>query len=180
MKILSAAILGLLFYIDVTGQNNSIKAMIDSLSYTPFLYSNTLDCKADLYWRIVAKGKEALPYLIENLSNTEPTNIKFHCKKKRLNAGEVSYFAINEIGYFPLMLTTNMQFDVFRLDTTGQSCWSFYDFFFYDPNKVIYQEKIRKWYQDKQPKYSAKKIENKDLTECQKKYGIKTYFQFIE
>jgi hypothetical protein len=122
MKILKVTILGLLFWTKVLAQNNITKAMIDSLSYTPFLYSDTLDCNADLYWRIIAKGQDALPYLIDNLTNDEPTNIKFHCKRGKLNAGEVSYFAINEIGYFPLMLTTNMQFDVFHLDSNGQSC----------------------------------------------------------
>jgi hypothetical protein len=49
------------------GQNGAIKSMVDSLQY---LKVDTLDCSADLYWRIIAKGDKAIPFLIEKLTDT--------------------------------------------------------------------------------------------------------------
>jgi hypothetical protein len=77
-----------------SGQEVQIRNMVDSLTYMNY---DTLDCSADLYWRIVAKGKEAVPSLIEKLTDTTPTQVLFHCKKGTLNVGEVAYFALQEI-----------------------------------------------------------------------------------
>ena len=180
MKNFSCALVYMFFLTVTIAQRPSIKSMVDSLTHVPFLYSDTLDCSADLYWRIVAKGEEAIPYLIAKLTDTLPTNIKFHCKKGRLNVGEVSYFAINEIGNFPMFLVTQMQFDLFEPDSTGGFCWSFYDFFFENSNKIIYQNKIQKWYQENHSKYKAQTIPVKKLTECKRKYKIETYLQYTE
>src|SRR4030095_9482030 len=80
------------------GQNASLKLMVDSLKY---LKHDTLDCNADIYWRIVAQGDKAIPFLIDNLNDTTQTNISFHCKQTKLNVGELSYFALQQIGEFP-------------------------------------------------------------------------------
>jgi hypothetical protein len=124
VKRLHSIIVIVFFGLNGFGQNHVTKEMVDSLSRVPFLYSDTLDCNANLYWRIVARGEEAIPYLIAKLTDTLPTNIKFHCKKGRLNVGEVSYFAIHEIGYFPMFLVTQMQFDLFEPDPTGGLCFT--------------------------------------------------------
>ena len=58
--------------------------MVDSLKY---LKADTLDCKADLFWRIVAKGEKVIPFLINKLTDTTPTNVRFRCKNDRLECG---------------------------------------------------------------------------------------------
>ena len=178
MRKISHTILFVFFSNIAISQSLDIKSMVDSLSKVPLLYSDTLDCNANLYWRIVARGQEAIPYLISKLTDSLPTNIKFHCKPGRLNVGEVCYFAINEIGYFPMAYVTNMQFDTYYNDSNGGNCWSFYQFFFNNRNKIFYQQKIQKWYQEKRSKYKPQPIPLKELTECQKEYKIGTYLQY--
>ncbi len=159
------------------GQNADIKSMVDSLQY---LKADTLNCSADLYWRIVAKGDKAIPFLIDKLTDTTGTNIKYHCKKTRLNVGEVAQFALTQIGYFPAFLITKLQFDVIIIDEIGEGCWSFYDFFFINSNKVRYQRDIKKWYEKQKSKYKAEKISKTKQTECQKRFGIDTYYRWTE
>jgi hypothetical protein len=83
------------------GQSSVIKSMVDSLQY---LKVDTLDCNASLYWRIVAKGDKAIPFLIDKLNDTTPTKISNSCKATKLNVGEVSYFALQQIAFFPALL----------------------------------------------------------------------------
>jgi hypothetical protein len=159
------------------GQTASISSMVDSLQY---LKTDTLDSSADLYWRIIAQGEKAIPFLIDKLTDTTATDVKFHCKQNRLNVGEVAQFALTEIASFPAFLVTKMQFDVVVIDKTGEGCWSFYDFFFINSNKHHYQQCVREWYNKEKPKYKAEKILRSAQTECQKKYGIDTYYQWTE
>ena len=63
--------------------------------------TDTLDCSADVYWKIIKRGKEYIPLLIEGLTDTTKTNIYNYCKKGKLNTGEVCYFALEEIAEFP-------------------------------------------------------------------------------
>ena len=151
--------------------------MVDILNY---LKADTLDCSADLYWRIIGQGDKAIPFLIEKLTDTTQTRVKYHCKKTRLDVGEVSQFALTEIAEFPTFLVTKMQFDVIKPDETGQGCWSFYDFLFINSNKVRYQKDIRNWYDQEKLKYKAEKISKKKSNACQIQYGIDTYYRWIE
>jgi hypothetical protein len=159
------------------GQNTDIKSMVDSLQY---LNADTLDCKAALYWRIVAKGDKAIPFLIDKLTDTTATKIKYHCKKTSLNVGEVAHFALKQIADFPAFLVTKMQFDLIAIDNTGEGCWSFYDFLFIDANKPRYQKDVRNWYANQHSKYKPKKISRKKQTACQKQYGIDRFYRWKE
>ena len=157
------------------GQNSSIKSMVDSLKC---LKTDTLDCTADLYWRIIAKGDKAIPFLIDKLTDTTETRIRFHCKKTTLNVGEIAQFALLQIAEFPAFVVTKMQFDVITIDETGQGCWSFYDFLFINSNKLRYQNDVRNWYAKEKPNYKAKKISGNTQTQCQKQYGIVKYYRW--
>jgi hypothetical protein len=46
----------------------NIQSLVDSLQY---MQSDTLDCSADIYWRIIAQGDKAIRYLIEKLTDTK-------------------------------------------------------------------------------------------------------------
>jgi hypothetical protein len=159
------------------GQKIDIKAMVDSLR---FMKADTFNCSADIYWRIIAQGKNAIPFLIDKLTDTTQTNIKYHCKKIRLNVGEVAQFALTDIADFPAFLVTKIQFDLIIIDETGQGCWSFYDFLFINSNKPRYQKSVREWYDKEKTKYKAESISYNKQTECQKKYGIDTYYRWAE
>lgn len=151
--------------------------MVDSLQY---LEADTLDCKAHLYWRIIAQGKKVIPFLIDKLTDTTKTNVRWHCKKSRLNVGEIAQFALEEIASFPAFLVTNIQYDLIYADETGKGCWNFYDFFIINANKSRYQKNMSEWYKKEKLKYKAEKIPKARQTPCQKKYGIHIYYNWIE
>jgi hypothetical protein len=168
----------LIHYLTISfGQDTGIKKMVDSLHY---LKADTLDCNTGLYWRIISKGEKAIPFLIDKLTDTTQTRVKYHCKKTRLNVGEVAQFALTQIADFPAFLVTKIQFDVILIDDTGEGCWSFYDFFFINSNKPRYQKDVRNWYDKEKLKYKAEKISPKKRTACQIQYGISTYYRWKE
>ena len=147
--------------------------MVDSLQ---FLKADTLDCKADMFWRIIAKKEKAIPFLINKLSDTTETNISHHCKTTKLNVGEVAYFALQQIAFFPAFVITHIQFDVIY----GNGCWSFFDYFFNNANKGQYQGLVRKWYNTNKTKFKKHKISKKKQTNCQKQFNINTYLMWID
>lgn len=174
MKILIAIALLFLRTTVSFGQNeNKLKSIVDSLLY---LKVDTLDCKADLFWRIVAKGEMAIPFLINKLNDTTLTNISHHCKPTKLNVGEVSYFALQQIAFFPAFDITHIQFDV----ADGNGCWSFYDYFFNNENKRHYQDSVQQWYVKNKTKFKAQKISRKKQTKCQKLFNIDNYLIWKE
>jgi hypothetical protein len=178
MKKIILANLLLLSVLPSHGQKVDIKAMVDSLQ---FIKTDTFNCNADIYWRIVAEGQKAIPFLIDKLTDTTQTKIKYHCKKTSLNVGEVAHFALTEIANFPAFLVTHIQFDVITIDErTGKGCWSFYDFLFINSNKPRYQKSVREWYIKERAKYKVENISKTKQTECQKQYGINTYYQWTE
>ena len=147
--------------------------MTDSLLY---LKSENLYCSADLYWRIVAKGKEAIPFLIDKLNDTTQTNVSHHCKATKLNVGDISYFALQQIAFFPAFHITNLQFDVIY----GNGCWSFFDYLFDNANKSGYQDLVRKWYDKNRTKFTIQKIPKGKLTLCQQKFNIDSYLMWTD
>lgn len=149
--------------------------MVDSLR---FMQEDTLDCRADLFWRIVAKGKEAIPFLINKLADTTPTSIRYHCKKSPLNIGEVAHFALVEIASFPAFVVTHIQFDFFVPGDTGKPCWSFYDFLFMNDNKPRYQASMKEWYAKEKNNYKTQRIPKNKQNACQKKFGINTFYRW--
>lgn len=149
--------------------------MVDSLQ---FIKSDTLDCSADLYWRIIAQGKEAIPFLIEKLTDTTQTKIKFHCKKTCLNVGEIAQFALSEIASFPPAAMGVGQFDFFMIDEQGQSCWSFYDYLFNNSKKEKYKTIVQNWYNKEISNYKCIIIPEKERAQCQKQFGITKYYRW--
>lgn len=175
MKQIIATILLFHFLTVSFGQSQTpdIKSMVDSLQY---LKVDTLDCNASLYWRIVAQGGKAIPFLIDKLDDTTLTKISNNCKAIKLNVGEVAYFALQQIAFFPAFVITHIQFDF----SDNKGCWSFFDYFFNNANKRHYQDLVRKWYDDNKEKFKARKISKKRMTECQKIYHIDKYLMWTE
>jgi hypothetical protein len=174
MKIFSCVMLFIFSKSFSYGQKNDIKALVDSLQ---FIKADTFNCNADIYWRVVAQGRKAIPYLIEKLTDTTATNIKYRCKKTTLNVGEVAHFALEDIAYFPTALVTHIQFDLVDI----KRCWNFYsDFLFINSKKTRYQKCVRDWYAAENKKYKAVKIPKIRQTTCQRKYGINTYYRWAE
>ncbi|WP_430404752.1 hypothetical protein [Fluviicola sp.] len=139
--------------------------------------TDTLDCSADAYWQIIAKGKEYIPKLIAALTDTTPTSIYNLCKGGNLNIGDLCYFALEEIGDFPAYIVTRIQFDVIEVKDNW-SCWSFYEYLFDNRNKLEYQEKAKTFYEKSTFKFV--KFPNSKMTDCMKMYNITGRYKFIE
>ncbi len=147
----------------------------DSLiSQLPEMKTNKLDCSADVYWKIIKRGKESIPLLIESLTDTTMTNIYDHCKKGNLNVGEVSYFLLEELAEFPAFVVTHIQFDV--IDEHG--CWNFFDYLFDNKNKPEYQKLVRTFYQTNT--FIFEEFKKSELTDCYKKYKILGRYKWKE
>lgn len=155
------------------GQDNEVKSMVDSLQY---MKADTLDCTATLYWRIISEGEKAIPFLIDKLNDTTQTNISHSCKTTKLNVGEVAYFALQQIAFFPAFAITHAQFDVIYRN----GCWSFFDYLFNNANKKDYQDLVRHWYGTNKLKFKVQKISKKRQTVCQKKFHIDTYLMWTD
>lgn len=147
----------------------------DSLiSQLPEMKTDTIDCSADVYWRIIKRGKESIPLLIESLTDTTMTNIYDHCKKGNLNVGEISYFALEELAEFPAFVVTHIQFDV----VNEHGCWSFFDYLFDNKNKPEFQKMVRTFYQTNT--YKFEEFEKSELNDCYKKYKILGKYKWKE
>ncbi|NOS91732.1 MAG: hypothetical protein HOP30_07405 [Cyclobacteriaceae bacterium] len=143
-----------------------IKSKDSLISLLPGMKSDRIDCDANIYWRIIKRGKSSIPLLIESLTDTTLTHVYDPCKKGRLNVSEVSYFALEEIAEFPAFVVTDIQFDVYDQD----GCSSFFDYLFDNKNKTDYQKKVRSFYDSN--KFVYVQFEDKDLSECRRKYHI--------
>jgi hypothetical protein len=156
--------------INSTINSHDLIISTDSLiSQLAFMKTDSLDCSADVFWKIVSKGKAYIPKLIESLTDTTMTNIYHGCKTQKLNIGELSYFALEEIGDFPAFVVTQIQFDVISIQN-GWSCWSFYDYLFNNKNKVEYQNKVKDFYGKSQ--FEFVKYQDSSITDCMRKHSI--------
>lgn len=127
-----------------------------------------LDCSAEAYWKIIQQGEKMIPLLLECLTDTRATTIYNNCKKGKLNVGEVSYFALEELAEFPAFLITQTQYDLIEND-----CWNFYTYLFNDKNKSEYQRKARNFYNAyRKTNYHFTKYTSEELTACRKLYKI--------
>jgi hypothetical protein len=143
-------------------QRDSVSAQLRSMT------AEKLDSSARAYWTIIQQGERMIPVLLACLTDTSPTSVHSECKKGKLNVGEVSYFALEELADFPTYLVTQTQYDLIEND-----CWNFYTYLFNDKNKSEYQGKARKFYSDyRKTNYQYKKFSKKEITPCRKMYKI--------
>ncbi len=153
--------------------NSAVKQKDSLISMLPTMQSQTFDCSADTYWKIIKRGKASIPHLIESLTDTTMTNIYDDCKPGKLNVGEVSYFALEEIAEFPAFVVTHIQFDL-----VVNGCWNFYDYFFDNRNKKEYQKMVRNFYNTN--KYEYIKYDKKEIKKCYRIYKIEGKLKWKE
>jgi hypothetical protein len=169
----------------VTGANDRAKFAIDSadkdlaaqdslITLLRTMNSYSLDCSADVYWKIIKRGKPLIPFLIESLTDTTMTSVYNNCKRGKLNVGEVCHFALEEIAEFPAFVVTHIKFDLFEED----GCWNFYEYLFDNRNKKAYRDLVRDFYSKNKFVYS--KFHKKELKACHKQYGIEGKYRWKE
>lgn len=162
-------VMGLIAFNKLSAQPINLQSLVDSLQY---MKSDSLDCSADIYWRTIGQGEKAIPYLIEKLTDTTSTRVKSYCKSTRLNVGDIAWFALNQIGDFPVYVVIRIQFCIVH----AGGCWSFYDYLFENANKISIREKVTKWYAINRTRLRTKTISQRNA--CQLKYNIRKYLRW--
>lgn len=174
LKKIIAFVAFILLTVTARGQVN-IGKLVDSLKY---MQTDTLDCSAEIFWKIVAQREKAVPFLIEKLTDLTPTRIKDRCKTTPLNVSEVAYYAFRQIADLPLFRVTEIQFDYFD----GKGCNGFHNWYFFSDSlahKQDFQDKIRKCWLTNFSTYRWVKISKNNLSSCQILAGIKGYYKFV-
>ena len=143
-------------------QKDSLATLLRKMS------AERLDSNASAYWHIIQQGERMIPVLLACLTDTSPTSIYDDCKKGKLNVGEVSYFALEELAEFPTYLITQTQYDLFE-----NGCWDFYTYLYNDKNKGEYQKKATDFYTTyRKTNFQFQKYTAKELTASRKLYKI--------
>jgi len=137
--------------------------------------STSLDCTADIYWKIVQGGAPYIPYLIDHLTDMGVTKIYNDCKKGNLTVGELCYFALEEIVDIPVYLITRVEFDLIV-----NNCWNFYDYFFDNKNKNSYQNMVRIFFNLHQSTgFAFVNYKKEELKPCHNLYHISGKLKWI-
>jgi hypothetical protein len=145
------------------GQTNPIKLQIDSLKY---LKGDPFECSS-ITWRIIANKKEAIQYLIDNLSNSTKTQSTDKCKKTNLTVGDISFLTLKRILPLPLFSVTGMQFDVIQ-----DGC-QLGVFEYIDSKRIKFKEQVQAYYDTKKGKLKWRQLDSNHLTPCHIENNIK-------
>jgi hypothetical protein len=144
----------------------------DSLiSRLPSMKADTLknmlqNCDAGIYWKIVKRGQASIPLLIKSLTDTTLTNIYDPAKKGKLNIGELSYYALDELSEFPVFFVTHLEYETVE----AYDCKNFYTYFYDNRNKPAYQADVETFYREHKYVFRAFSPEEKNV--CRQQYGI--------
>ena len=107
IKLLSIFFILIFDSTQIVGQTSKIKIQVDSLQH---LNQQPLACNP-IYWRVVATGKDAIPFLIEKLDDTTYIQTSLTCKATNVKLGDICFEALTEIFNIPLFYVTHQQFD---------------------------------------------------------------------
>ncbi len=152
----------------VLGQNNlAIKKQVDSIRYLKG--DAAFDCNS-VIWRIIARKKEAVPYLITLISDNTPIPVYYRCKRGNMKVGDMAFYVLDEIVSVPKYLVTGEQFDVYY----GGCQSGVYDYI--DENRLRFQRQVREWYL----RYEKEFVRDKFIggpTGCRLKNKIDGYYR---
>jgi hypothetical protein len=151
-------------------QRDSVAALLRGMT------AEKLDSSARAYWMIIQQGERMIPILLACLTETSPTSVSDDCKKGKLNVGDVSYYALEELAEFPTYLITQTQYDLFV-----NGCSGFHSYLFNDKNKPEYQKKATDFYRTyRKTNFQFSKYTAKELTICRKLYKIEGRLKWKE
>jgi len=151
----------------IVGQSNEIKTKIDSLQY---LKQEPFSCNS-VYWRVVAIGKNAIPFLIDKLDDTTKTQISLTCKRTNVKFGDICFEALTEIINIPLFYVTNRQFDF--IDQYGCQHGVFK---YLDNNRQQFKSQILDYYNKYKEELKFLKYDKEYKNECKRKNKIFGYY----
>ncbi len=174
MKTLLFIILISLTQTVVEAQDTALLKRITKLSNVkdiPFDDCNKLykDCGDELIWQIVKFGKPAIMPLINKISDTSYSKVKFKDDDKviSLRTGDIAYICLTQIVFVPVAVISKMQFDV-------ALCGGYQAYFFSHlsnySNRLLFQKQLKEYYGKTKLKWE--KDDKSFLDECKREHGI--------
>jgi len=151
----------------VAGQTNGVVYKIDSLQY---LKEQPFACNS-VYWRVVATGKDAIPFLIDKLDDTTHTQISLTCKKANVKFGDICYQALTEIFNIPLFYVTQQQFDLIDQYGCQQGVLTYLN-----NNRQKFKSQILSYYNKYKTELKFIHYSKDYKNDCKKKYKIFGYY----
>lgn len=116
----------------------SIQQQVDSIRYLKG--DAAFGCNS-VIWRIVAKKKEAAPYLITLIADSTPIPVTYRCKEgSNMKVGDMAFYVLNTIVDVPMFFVTNQQFDLIY-DDCQVGVYSYID-----GNRLVFQKQVQDWY----------------------------------
>lgn len=151
----------------VVGQTNDIEYKIDNLRN---LKEQPFDCNS-VYWKVVATGKDAIPFLIDKLDDTTNTQISLTCKRTNVKFGDICYEALTEIFNIPLFYVTQMQFDFIDQYGCQQGVLTYLD-----NNRQKFKAQILAYYDKYKADLKFTRYTKDYKNDCKKKNKIFGYY----
>jgi hypothetical protein len=151
----------------VLGQTNDVIHKIDSLQY---LKEQPFSCNS-VYWRVVVRGKDAIPFLINKLDDTTLTKISLTCKKTNVKLGDIYYEALTEIFNIPLFYVTQQQFDFIDQYGCRQGVFTYLD-----NNRQKFKSQILSYYNKYKTELKFIRYSKEYKNDCKKKNKIFGYY----
>lgn len=151
----------------VVGQTNSITQKIDSLRY---LKGQPFPCNS-IYWRVVATGKDVIPFLIDKMDDTTNTQISLNCKKTNVKLGDICYEALTEIFNIPIFYVTHQQFDFIDQYGCQQGIFTYLD-----ENRMEFKSQILAYYEKYKTELKFIQYDKGYKNDCKKKNKIFGYY----
>ena len=166
-KLLTIFFILILGSAQIVGQTSNLKLKIDSLQY---LKQQPLTCNF-IYWRVVAIGKEAIPFLIDKLDDTTHIQTSLTCKATNVKLGDICFEALTEILNIPLFYVTHQQFDFVDQYGCQQGVFNYLD-----NNRQTFKSQILAYYEKYKTKLKFIRYDNSYKNDCKKKYKVFGYY----
>jgi hypothetical protein len=174
MKTLLFILLLSLTQTGVEGQDTALLNRLTELSIVkniPFDDCNKLYkvCGDELIWQIVKFGKPAIMPLIDKISDTSYSNVKFKDYDKiiTLRTGDIAFICLTQIVFVPVAVISKMQFDVVLCG--GYQAY-FFTYLSNYLNRLKFQKQMKEYYGKTKLKWE--KDDNSFLDDCKRKHGI--------
>lgn len=165
---------------------DSMISLIQQIKYIqniPYSFQNPNDssqtnpiwiCGDSLFWQIVQKGKDAIPYLILKTQDGEKTGIQIPCTTDTLSVGAIAFIMLDKIMHIPYYTVYNVQWDSYTQNCAFGYPEGLLEFVSNSPNFAYLG--LLKWYYERSDEIIEEPIPSSLKTACQTQYQIQHWY----
>jgi hypothetical protein len=128
-----------------------------------------LDVSAGSFWKVVAAGKNAIPFLLDLVDDQTKSTVLNTCGNEKLKVGELAYIALLEIADFPedLFFTSNKK-------SMLNACGSYNESFIDANTTRPFKKALFEYYEKNEVNFELVPLAETDqYRSYKKKYGIR-------